>query len=71
MTRFPDTAAWGCYPMDFHDPVSGRVIWKQLPGVYTIPFRSMLPAGLRRVIAAGKCLDAEPEAFICRTGRRR
>ena len=63
MTCFDDWVACGCYPMDFHNPVTNTVDWKVLPGVYYIPYRSLVPAGLRRTLAAGKCLCAEQKAF--------
>lgn len=63
MTLFPDRVACGCYPMDIHDPVTGGVIWKALPGVYHIPYRCLLPKGLQRTLAVGKCLSAERQAF--------
>lgn len=63
MTEFEDSIACGCYPMDIHDPVTKAVIWKVLPGVYHIPYRSLLPKGLHRTLAIGKCLSAEKKAF--------
>lgn len=63
MTCFDDRVAVGGYPMDFHDPVTNTVVWKLLPGVYSIPYRSLLPRGLHRTLAAGKCLSADPKAF--------
>lgn len=63
MRQFDDSVACGCYPMDFHDPATGTVIWKMLPGVYHIPLRSLLPKGLHRTMAAGKCLCADDGAF--------
>lgn len=63
MIPFEDSIACGCYPMDIHDPVTNTVIWKVLPGVYHIPYRSLLPKGLHRTLVAGKCLSAEKEAF--------
>ena len=63
MQEFEDSIACGCYPMDIHDPVTNSVIWKMLPGVYHIPYRSLLPRGLHRVLAAGKCLDADDQAL--------
>lgn len=49
--------------MDIHDPVTKAVIWKMLPGVYHIPYRSVVPEKLHRTIVAGKCLSAEKKAF--------
>ncbi len=63
MKEFDDSVACGCYPMDIHDPATGTVIWKMLPGVYYIPLRSLLPKGLHRTMAAGKCLCADDGAF--------
>lgn len=63
MTCFEDRVACGCYPMDFHNPITNAVEWKVLPGVYYIPYRSLLPLGLRRTLAAGKCLCADQKAF--------
>ena len=63
MVDFEDAVAWGCYPMDMHDPITHNVIWQVMAGVYSIPFRSMMPLKLNRVIAAGKCIGAEHEAF--------
>lgn len=63
MTEFEDRVAWGCYPMDVHDPVTNTVVWKVLPGVYHIPYRSLVPEGLHRTIVAGKCLCADNKAF--------
>lgn len=63
MQDFDDSIACGCYPMDVHDPITNSVIWKVLPGIYHIPYRSLLPRSLHRVLAAGKCLDADDQAF--------
>lgn len=63
MKEFDDRIAVGCYPMDIHDPVTKSVIWKVLPGVYHIPFKSLLPKGFKRTLAIGKCLSAEKQAF--------
>lgn len=63
MIRFDDRIAYGCYPMDIHDPVTNSVIWKMLPGMYYIPYRCLLPKGFHRTIVAGRCLSADPKAF--------
>ena len=63
MVSFEDDIACGCYPMDIHDPVTNSVIWKILPGVYHIPYRSILPVGLHRTLTVGKCLGSEKQAF--------
>ena len=43
--------------------LTNTVVWKMLPGVYHIPYRSLLPLGMKRTLAAGKCLSADPKAF--------
>lgn len=63
MKQFEDGIAVGSYPVDIHDPVTDTVVWKLLPGIYHIPYRSLLPQGLHRTMVAGKCLDAERQAF--------
>lgn len=63
MREFEDRVAVGCYPMDVHDQKTGTVIWKVLPGIYQIPLRCLLPEGLHRTMAAGKCLCADDGAF--------
>lgn len=63
MRDFDDTIAIGCYPVDIHDPKTNTVVWHVLPGVYRIPYRSLLPVGARRILVAGKCICAEEKAF--------
>ncbi len=63
MTDFSDSIACGCYPMDIHDPVTKSVVWKVLPGVYHIPFRSLLPKEGTRTLVIGKSLCAEKKAM--------
>ena len=63
--KFPDAVACGGYPIDLHDPVSMRLTAKRLPPgeYYTIPYRCLLPRGLRNVLTAGRCISATHEAF--------
>ncbi len=49
---------------------SGEVSWgrwreesEDVPSFYTLPYRSLVPCGSRNVLAAGRLLDADPEAF--------
>lgn len=63
MVEFDDAIACGCYPMDIHDPITKSVVWKVLPGVYYIPYRSLLPKGISNTLAIGKCLSADKKAF--------
>lgn len=63
MTEFEDSIAQGCYPVDIHDPATGGVTFQVLPGVYHIPYRSLIPAGLHRTLAAGKILCCDRKAY--------
>lgn len=63
MRPFGDTVAIGCYPVDIHDPAADTVVWRMLPGVYSIPWRSLVPRQSRRAIVAGKTLSADEKAF--------
>lgn len=63
MHPFDDAIAIGCYPVDIHDPKTNTVLWKVLPGVYQIPYRSLLPIGAKRVLVVGRCISAEEQAF--------
>ena len=63
MIDFEDTIAIGCYPMDIHDPITNSVIWKVLPGMYHIPYRSLIPKNSKRILIAGKSLSADKKAF--------
>ena len=63
MKAFRDTIAVGSYPMDLHDPATNNVIWKTMPGLYEIPYRSIVPKGAGRILAAGRGISASEEAF--------
>jgi len=63
MREFQDTIAIGCYPMDIHDPITNTVLWKMLPGLYKIPFRTLLPKNAKNILVVGKCICAEEKAF--------
>ncbi len=62
MTCFEDRVACGCYPMDLHDPVTNTVVWKMPQGL-SYPLPQPAPLGMKRTLAAGKCLSADPKAF--------
>ena len=61
--EFPDTAAYGVYPMDHHDPASGRVVFRKIPGPYGIPERVLFPEGSRRLLVSGRSVSADEDAF--------
>lgn len=61
--KFADGVAKGCHHIDIHQDGSKQV---RIPiasgGSYDIPFRSLLPLGLRNVLVAGRCLSADRAA---------
>lgn len=62
-TKFDDCAALGCYPLDIHDPVTNKVIWEEVKGLYQIPFRTMYSNKSNRLIVTGRSISASKEAF--------
>ena len=44
-------------------PVTNTVVWKMLPRGLSYPLPQPAPLGMKRTLAAGKCLSADPKAF--------
>jgi hypothetical protein len=63
--RFDDAVARSAYPIDIHNPSgSGTVTHRLPPGEsYEIPYRCMLPAGIERLLVAGRCISTTHEAL--------
>ncbi|MFY0635234.1 MAG: FAD-dependent oxidoreductase [Vannielia sp.] len=63
--RFADTVAAGAYPIDVHKPEGKEITFIEFPEDhhYCIPWRSLLPEGLRNVLVAGRGISASHEAF--------
>jgi glycine/D-amino acid oxidase-like deaminating enzyme len=61
--RFPDEVALCGAPIEDHGP-GGGTTWDYVPdgGVYGIPFRTLLPAGLDGLVVAGRCFSATHDA---------
>jgi len=61
--RFPDGIARCGAPIEDHH-VGRDTRWAYIPesGTYTIPFRSLLPAGLDGIVVAGRCLSSTHDA---------
>jgi hypothetical protein len=61
---FPDAVCYSFYPIDIHRPDRLGTDIRPLPAgvVPTIPRGAMLPAGSRRLIAAGRCVCGDQEA---------
>lgn len=63
-TKFNDSIARGCYPVDIHNPSgSGTRIRRIPPGeYYTIPFGCIVPDNLDNVLVAGRPVSSTHEA---------
>ncbi|MFP4382463.1 MAG: FAD-dependent oxidoreductase [Spirochaetia bacterium] len=66
--KFNDTVAYGGWPMDLHVP--GGLLSKdepttflEVPEVYGIPYRCLLPHGVDNLITAGRAVSASHIAF--------
>ncbi len=61
---FEDGIGRAAWPVERHVR-GGETIWKFLePGTwYTIPYRCLVPRGVRNLLVAGRCLCADPAAF--------
>jgi hypothetical protein len=63
--RFDDAVARSAYPIDIHNPAGSGTITHRLPPgeSYEIPFRCLLPAGIDRLLVAGRCISTTHEAL--------
>lgn len=63
--RFADTVAAGAYPIDVHKPNGTDITFIEFDEDhhYNIPFRALIPLGLRNVLTAGRGISATHEAF--------
>lgn len=64
-TAFDDGIAAGAYPIDIHPASGGELIYTPLgpDHAYQIPYRSLLPQGLRNALVAGRGISATHEAL--------
>jgi hypothetical protein len=62
--RFADGVACGAWPIELHAD-DGRTEWRFLDdGLwYDVPYRCLVPAGARNVLAVGRCVSATREGF--------
>lgn len=62
--RFDDCIARGSYPVDIHNPNGEGTLIQRLPlgQWYEIPFRCLLPKGVRNLIVGGRPISATHEA---------
>ena len=62
MKFFEDAIAPSTWPVDIHD-YSREMQWVETPKPYMVPYRALVPAKGGRLIAAGKCISADDDAF--------
>jgi hypothetical protein len=61
--RFDDAVAASCWPIEEHGADrSTRWVWLSPGGYAHIPYRALLPKGIRNVLVAGRCVSATHEA---------
>jgi hypothetical protein len=58
--KFEDTIGQVCFPVDIHDPDTGQATFYQIgsDGAFDIPYRSLIPKGLKNILVAGRCISA-------------
>ena len=55
-----DGVALGAWPVEFHDPHEGRIIWKFLEqddDCFTIPMGCLIPKDTKNLLMAGRCIS--------------
>jgi hypothetical protein len=62
--KFPDGIARSVYPVDIHNPAGTGTVLKHLAedAYYEIPFRCLLPRGMRNLLIGSRCICATHEA---------
>ena len=63
-TVFDDSIACGCYEIDVHNPsgTGTHLIYLDRKKYYTIPYRCLIPKGLKNLLVAGRCISSTHEA---------
>jgi hypothetical protein len=57
-TRFGDSVALGCGPMDIHDAQGTGIKLFMPPAPFEIPMRCLMPAGVEGLIVTGRSISA-------------
>jgi hypothetical protein len=60
---FEDVIALGAYHIDIHTPDHSGLASFVQPPLYSIPYRSLLPAGVDGILVAGRAISASHEAL--------
>jgi hypothetical protein len=56
--KFTDGVALGAWPVEFHDPRSGKIVWKYLDindDYYSIPMGCIIANKVSNLLMAGRC----------------
>ncbi len=64
--KFPDGIAKVGYPIDIHDPTSGKTLFTPIggdDGSYDIPYRCLVPQRVESLLLAGRCISTTHEAM--------
>jgi hypothetical protein len=62
--KFDDVIARGTYPVDIHSPSGKGTVIRSVPAgdAYDVPLRCLVPAGVRNLLTAGRCISGTHEA---------
>lgn len=79
LARFDDAVATANYAIDIHNPEGTGTHWHEFGDGewYTIPYRCLVPKGMKNLLAAGRCISSTHEAqasyrimpFCCELGQ--
>lgn len=59
--KFEDGIGQACFPVDIHNPDTGQAEFHEIggDGAFDIPFRSLVPVGLKNLLVAGRCISVD------------
>jgi len=62
---FANRIALGSYGVDMHSTIDGTTLQERLPmgSYYSIPIECLIPQNIENLLACGRCLSADREAF--------
>lgn len=61
--QYPDSVSRGCHPIDIHSNEINAQSVRFLEKAAYVPYRALVSVGARNLLAAGRCLSADREAF--------
>lgn len=61
--RFEDAVAVASYPIDIHRPADEDCTLEWCGDCYDIPYRCLLPLGIKNMLVAGRCVSTTHEAM--------